>query len=99
MSKAVTSVSALVGPTEPCGVASGSTFSGGGSGAGAVCWTPEGGVEADDIDGLAGGATGGAVCALATDTRNRAVRAKEENAARAGIGIVPTAVRGQWVLE
>jgi hypothetical protein len=55
-------------------------------------------VEIDDIDGSAGGATDAAVCALAAETINNAVSAKEESAERAEVGNVPKAVRRQWVL-
>ena len=94
MSNAVTSGVALVGPTAPCGVSMASTFSGGGSGGGAVCCTLEGGVDPEDIDVLAGD-TGAAVCALAAGPTSRAVKAKEVRARRDDVGIAPTAVRAQ----
>ena len=94
MSKAVTSGSALVGPTEPSGVGSGWTFAGGGSGGGEVCWTLEGGVDADEMEGCAG-ATGVGFCAWATGTKSRAIKAKEVKAKRKGIGMAPAAVRAQ----
>lgn len=99
MSNAVTSGSALVGPTAPCGVASGSMFSGGGAGGGAVCWTSDGGVDAEEMEGFAGeaGAAGVAVCALAAGSR--AIKVRQINAKREAAGVAPAVVRVQGVLE
>ena len=77
----------------------GSTFCGGGSGAGAVCVTPEGGVETAVREGTAG-CVGATVCALAAGRKKIAHRAKNRMLARAGwaaVGSAPVAVRAQQV--
>ena len=97
MSKAVNSGTALVGPTEPCGVFTGTRCSAGGAGGGAVCSTFEGGVEtvgageaAADAEVLAGttgmtGMTGmaeGADCAHTVCVKAKAVSKSQKSTQR-----------------
>lgn len=91
MSKAVTSGTALVGPTEPCGVFTGKRSSAGGAGGGAVCSTFEGGVEtvgageaAADVEVLAGmtGLAEGADCAHTDCVKAKAVSKSRKSTQR-----------------